>query len=158
MTFPAQDTTPETWGQCGAWGGSLSGQIEAGLPAEPTLLTTASGYHDQGSEGLRDMPILTSALGCSVGQGPFTYRLGGGTLRSRSPVLQVGETLPVPGILCFPRGLGEGSLGGWCLSWDLWDGPGGASRISWILTGEGWAGDDSSIFLTVPANGVGYVS
>lgn len=100
MTFPAQDTTPETWGQCGAWGGSLSGQIKAGLPAEPTLLTTASGHHDQGAEGLRDGPILTSALGCSVGQGPFTYRLGGGNLRSGSPVLQVGETPPVPGMLC----------------------------------------------------------
>lgn len=56
LTFLAQDTTPETWGQCGGWGGSLSGQIKVGLPAEPTLLTIASGHHDQGAEGLRDAP------------------------------------------------------------------------------------------------------
>lgn len=57
LTFPVQDATPETWGQRGGWqGGSISGQIKAGLPAEPTLLTTASGNHDQGAEGLRDVP------------------------------------------------------------------------------------------------------
>lgn len=56
LTFPVQDTTPETWGQCGEWEKSISGQIKAGLPAEPTLLTTASGHHDQGAEGLGDVP------------------------------------------------------------------------------------------------------
>lgn len=56
LTFPVQDATPETWGQHGDWGGSISGQIKAGLPAEPTLLTTALGHHDQGAEGLRDVP------------------------------------------------------------------------------------------------------
>lgn len=56
LTFPAQDSTPETWGQCGSWGETISGQIKAGLPAEPTLLTTASGHHDQDGEGLRAAP------------------------------------------------------------------------------------------------------
>lgn len=44
-----------------------------------------------------------------------------GHLRSGSP-MQVGETIPFPGMLCWANRAGRGSsLGGWCWSsWDLW--------------------------------------